>query len=105
MSSRVISATAAALILALSAAGTAQVQDAGRHARYLAKAIDEQLPRFFGHLPPLPYGVEPVPADLAPNYTSGRYVEAPLTGKRAGLYWVNTYGVKRRPLYSLRASR
>ena len=71
------------------------------HARYIAKEIDGLLPQYFGHLPRLPYGVEPVPADLAPNYTSGRYVEAPLNGKTAGRYWVNTYQLDQRPLYNL----
>jgi len=70
-------------------------------ARYIAKEIDGLLPQYFGHLPRLPYGVEPVPADLAPNYTSGRYVAGPLTGKAAGRYWVNTYALDKRPLYQL----
>ena len=38
----------------------------------LAKDIDYQLPKFFGHMPRLPYGVEPVPASIAPGYTTGR---------------------------------
>lgn len=71
------------------------------HARYIAKEIDGHLPEFFGHLPRLTYAVEPVPAELAPNYTSGRYSPGPLTGKRAGRYWVNTYKLESRPLYNL----
>ena len=71
------------------------------HARYIAKEIDGHLPEFFGHLPRLTYAVEPVPAELAPNYTSGRYSPGPLTGKRAGRYWVNTYKLDSRPLYNL----
>ncbi len=70
-------------------------------ARYIAKEIDGHLPEYFGHLPRLTYAVEPVPAELAPNYTSGRYSPAPLTGKRAGRYWVNTYALDKRPLYQL----
>ena len=71
------------------------------HARYIAKEIDGLLPEYFGHLPRLTYAVEPVPAELAPNYTSGRYSPGPLTGKRAGRYWVNTYALDKRPLYQL----
>ncbi len=71
------------------------------HARYIAKEIDGHLPEFFGRLPRLTYAVEPVPAELAPNYTSGRYSPGPLTGKRAGRYWVNTYKLESRPLYNL----
>jgi uncharacterized protein (DUF885 family) len=42
-----------------------------------------------------------VPDDLAPKYTGGRYVGAPLDGRRAGTYWVNTYALHTRPLYQL----
>ena len=59
------------------------------------------LPQFFGKLPRQPYGVEPVPAHLAPTYTAGRYSGAPINSKRAGHYWVNTYDLKSRPLYAL----
>jgi uncharacterized protein (DUF885 family) len=44
-----------------------------------------------------------VPAYLAPKYTGGRYVEAPVGGARAGTYWVNTYALDKRPLYTLEA--
>jgi uncharacterized protein (DUF885 family) len=47
--------------------------------------------------------VEPVPDHLAPKYTGGRYVEAPIGGTRAGTYWVNTYDLKSRPFYTLEA--
>jgi uncharacterized protein (DUF885 family) len=52
-------------------------------------------------LPRLPYTVAPVPADLAPNYTAGRY--SPGRGTRAGEYWVNTYNLPSRSLYNLEA--
>jgi uncharacterized protein (DUF885 family) len=38
----------------------------------IAKRIDDQLPRHFGRLPRLTYGVRPVPAEIEENYTSGR---------------------------------
>ncbi len=72
-----------------------------KQAAYIAKTMDGKLPSLFGRLPRLPYGVEPVPAHLAPKYTGGRYVEAPLGGTRAGTYWVNTYALDTRPLYTL----
>jgi uncharacterized protein (DUF885 family) len=65
--------------------------------------MDGKLPSLFGRLPRLPYGVEAVPAHLAPKYTGGRYVEAPVGGTRAGTYWVNTYALESRPLYVLEA--
>ncbi|MEO0973908.1 MAG: DUF885 family protein, partial [Pseudomonadota bacterium] len=73
------------------------------HASYLAKQADGKLPALFGHLPRQPYTVEPVPDAIAPNYTGGRYVGAPLDGPRAGAYWVNTYALDKRTLYTLPA--
>ena len=70
-------------------------------ASYWAKKIDGRLPMLFGHLPRQPYGVAPVPEELAPFYTAGRYVDAPLEARRGGYYWVNTYDLKSRPLYAL----
>jgi len=72
-----------------------------KQAAWIAKRMDGKLPALFGRLPRQPYGVEPVPPDLAPKYTGGRYVGAPLDGKRAGTYWVNTYALESRPLYTL----
>ncbi len=72
-----------------------------KEASFIAKKADGMLPQFFGKLPRQPYGVEPVPAHLAPTYTAGRYAGAPLNSKRAGNYWVNTYDLKSRPLYAL----
>ncbi len=74
-----------------------------KQAAFIAKKIDGKLPSLFGRLPRQPYGVEPVPADIAPKYTGGRYVPAAPDGKRAGTYWVNTYALETRPLYVLDA--
>ena len=72
-----------------------------KQATWIAKRMDGKLPALFGRLPRQPYGVEPVPDDLAPKYTGGRYVGAPLDATRAGTYWVNTYALESRPLYTL----
>jgi uncharacterized protein (DUF885 family) len=72
-------------------------------ASFIAKKIDGKLPAFFGKLPRLPYTVEPVPDDIAPKYTSGRYVDAPEGSGKPGIYWVNTYALESRPLYNLEA--
>jgi uncharacterized protein (DUF885 family) len=74
-----------------------------KEASYIAKKADGELPRFFGKLPRQPYGVEAVPAHLAPTYTAGRYSGASINSRRAGHYWVNTYDLKSRPLYALEA--
>lgn len=73
------------------------------HASYYAKKIDGRLPMLFSHLPRQPYGVAPVPADIAPFYTGGRYVSAPLDATRGGYYWVNTHALESRPLYVIPA--
>jgi len=78
-------------------------EDLLKDASYIAKRMDGKLPSLFGRLPRLPYGIEPVPAHLAPKYTGGRYIEAPVGGTRAGEYWVNTYALDKRPLYTLEA--
>ena len=72
-----------------------------KEASYIAKKMDGQLPKFFTHLPRQPYTVEAVPSDIAPKYTTGRYLSAPLDSTRAGTYWVNTYALDKRPLYVL----
>ncbi len=74
-----------------------------KEAAYISKKMDGALPRFFTRLPRQPYGVEPVPESIAPRYTTGRYVGAPLDSTRPGLYWVNTYALDKRPLYVLEA--
>jgi uncharacterized protein (DUF885 family) len=72
-------------------------------AAWIAKQMDGKLPSLFKTLPRLPYTVEPVPADIAPKYTSGRYVGAPEGSTQPGIYWVNTYKLESRPLYNLEA--
>lgn len=73
------------------------------HASYYAKKIDGRLPLLFGHLPRQPYGVAPVPDEIAPFYTAGRYVGASLDARRGGYYWVNTHALESRPLYAIPA--
>lgn len=70
-------------------------------ARDMAKRADEQLPRFFKTLPRKPYGVAPVPDAIAPKYTGGRYVGTSKNSTDPGYYWVNTYDLPSRTLYTL----
>ena len=62
---------------------------------WVAKQVDGQMARYFGHLPRQRFTIEPVPADIAPYYTSGR--------GGADAYLVNTYDLKSRPLYNMPA--
>jgi uncharacterized protein (DUF885 family) len=69
----------------------------------ISKRADDGLPALFGMLPRLPYGVRPVPADLAEGYTTGRYWPGSLALGQAGGYMVNTVHLDQRPLYELPA--
>ncbi|WP_329741915.1 DUF885 domain-containing protein [Dyella sp. A6] len=62
---------------------------------WVAKEVDGQLSKFFGHLPRERFTIEPVPAAIAPYYTSGR--------GGPDVYLVNTYDLKARPLYNMPA--
>ena len=73
-----------------------------KEASFIAKKMDAQLPKLFKTLPRTPYGVVPVPANIAPKYTTGRY-SGPSRDDQPGNYWVNTYRLDRRPLYVLEA--
>jgi uncharacterized protein (DUF885 family) len=69
----------------------------------IAKRADDQLPRLFGTLPRLTYGVRPVPAEMAESYTTGRYWRGSMQLGQAGGYMVNTSRLDQRPLYELPA--
>ena len=58
---------------------------------YVAKRADGQLSRFFGFLPRYRFTIRPVPAAIAPFYTSGRGGLEACT--------MNTYDLASRPLY------
>ena len=64
-------------------------------AAWIAKAFDGKAGQYFGYLPRGRFGIRPVPADMAPFYTSGR--------GGPGIYLVNTYDLPSRPLYNLTA--
>ena len=72
-------------------------------ARDISKRLDEKLPEYFKTLPRKPYGVAPVPDAIAPKYTGGRYIPASEKSRTSAYYWVNTYDLKSRPLYTLPA--
>jgi uncharacterized protein (DUF885 family) len=70
-------------------------QDLINRAAWIAKRVDGKLPRYFGWLPRSRFGIEPVPPDIAPFYTSAR--------GGTSTYLVNTYDLPSRPLYNLTA--
>lgn len=73
-----------------------------KEAAYIAKKADAMLPKFFGKLPRTPYGIQEVPAEIAPKYTTGRY-SGSNRDDEPGYYWVNTYALDKRPLYEMEA--
>ncbi|MCF6220909.1 MAG: DUF885 family protein [Robiginitomaculum sp.] len=72
-----------------------------KEAAWIAKRIDGQMPKYFGKLARLSYGVMAVPDEIAPNYTTGRYWGGNPEQGLAGNYVVNTYDLSQRPLYNL----
>ena len=65
------------------------------HGAWIAKQVDGKLARYFGLLPRGRFGIEPVPAAIAPFWTAGR--------GSAHTYWLNTYDLPSRPLFNLPA--
>ncbi|NJC35153.1 uncharacterized protein (DUF885 family) [Sphingomonas jejuensis] len=72
-------------------------------AAWQAKRIDGLMPRFFGRLPRLPYGVRAIPAETAEGTTTAYYGPGSPPSGIAGTYYVNTSKLPQRPLYELPA--
>ncbi|HET6969784.1 MAG TPA: DUF885 family protein [Phenylobacterium sp.] len=78
-------------------------EDLLEKAALLDKRMDDQLPRWFGTLPRLTFGVRAVPAEIEETYTSARYFEGAPKQGIAGGFMVNTSHLDQRPLYELPA--
>ncbi len=70
---------------------------------YVLKRMDGQLPRLFGTLPRMPYGIRLVPDYIAPRTTAAYYSPPAGDGSRAGFYYINIFNLKGRPLYQVEA--
>lgn len=71
--------------------------------RTIAKKIDPELPKMFGKLPRMPYGVLPVPEFREKFATTAYYTSGSAASGRAGIFYANTYDLKSRPKWEMEA--
>ncbi len=71
--------------------------------RDICKRIDPELPKLFGMMPLLPYGVKETPAYRSKSAPAAYYMPGSKEAGRAGYFYANTYDLKSRPKYDMEA--
>lgn len=69
--------------------------------RVICKKIDPELPKLFGKLPRLPYGVIAVPAYNEKSQPAAYYNRGSKEAGRPGNFYANTYDIKTRPKWAM----
>lgn len=69
--------------------------------RDIAKRIDPAVPRLFGLLPRLPFGIAPVPPEQAPSAPAAFYLQGSLALGRPGTFYANTFDLRSRPSWNM----
>jgi uncharacterized protein (DUF885 family) len=69
--------------------------------RDICKRVDAQLPKYFGVLPRLPYGVKEIPLFMAPQQTTAYYQHGDIRNSEAGYFMANTFALDQRPRYEM----